>query len=165
MGIEQERPEGGAGGVHDGGCGGVGVYVAVPVAEEVGGLVEALVFGRGVVDGVGEALGDDMVEVGVDVGLQGEHVGGGEMVARAEELPDALVAVGRSPVEGDGVGIVVGGDAGVGGGENAAGGIEGLGELVEGDVAGPVVGGVERVGGDGAEGRGLREAAADGDLA
>ena len=83
----------------------------------------------------------------------------------AENLPDALVAVGRGPVEGDGVRVVVGGDAGVGGGEDAAGGIEGLGKLVEGDVADPFVGGVEGVGGDGAEGGGLGDAAADGDLA
>ena len=79
----------------------------------------------GVVDGVGEALGDDVVEVGVDVGLEGEHVGGGEVVAGGggfgEDLPDALVAVGCGPVEGDGEGVVVGGDAGVGGGEDAVG--------------------------------------------
>ena len=34
----------------------------------------------GVVDGVGETLGDDVVGVGVDVGLEGEHVGWGEFV-------------------------------------------------------------------------------------
>ena len=33
----------------------------------------------GVVDGVGETLGDDVVGVGVDVGLEGEHVGGCEL--------------------------------------------------------------------------------------
>ena len=122
--------------------------------------------GGGVVDGVGEALGDDVVEVGVDVGLEGEHVGGGEVVRwEAEDLPDALVAVGCAPVEGDGEGVVVGGDAGVGCGEDAVGWIEGLGELVEGDVAGPVLGGVEGVDGDGADGTGLDEAAAEGDFA
>ena len=42
-----------------------------------------LSFVAGVVDGVGETLGDDVVEVGVDVGLEGEHVGGGEVVARS----------------------------------------------------------------------------------
>ena len=39
-----------------------------------------------------------------------------------EDLPDALVAIGGAPVEGDGEGVVVGGDAGVGGGEDAVGG-------------------------------------------
>ena len=117
------------------------------------------------VDGVGEALGDDVVEVGVDVGLEGEHVGGGEVVSGGEDLPDALVAVGGGPVEGDGEGVVVGCDAGVGGGEDAVGWVEGLRELVEGDVAGPVLGGVEGVDGDGADGTGLDEAAAEGDFA
>ena len=45
FGGEEHGPEGVAGGVDDGGGGAVGVDVAVPVAEEVGGLVEA--FGVG----------------------------------------------------------------------------------------------------------------------
>ena len=106
------------------------------------------------VDGVGEAVGDDLVDVGVDVGLEVEHVCWGELLAGGEDLPDALVAVGVCPVEGDGVGVSVGGDAGVGGGEDAVGGIEGLGELVEGDVSGPVLGGVDAADGDGADGAG-----------
>ncbi len=68
---------------------------------------------------------------------------------REKNFPDALVAVGRGPVEGDGVGIAVGGDAGVGGGKDSVGRIEGLGELYEGDVAGPVI-----VAGDGVDGNG-----------
>ena len=148
----------------------VGVDVAVPVAKKVGGLVETLVLGGGVIDGVGETLGYDVIEVGVDIGLEGQHVGGGEVVVGGEglggeDLPDALVAVGRLPVEGDGEGVAVGRDAGVGRGEDAAGGIECLGHLVEGDVAGPLLRGVERVDGDGADGAGLGEASADGDLA
>ena len=174
MGVEQERPEDGVCSVDDGWGSGVGVYVAVPVAEDVGGLVEALVvcegWRGGVVDGVGEPLGDDVVDVGVDIGLEREHVGGGKAVLGGEsfvdeDLPDALVAVGRGPVERDGVGIVVGGDAGVGCGENAVGRVEGLGKLVEGNVAGPLLRGVERVGGDGTDGGGLGEAAANGNSA
>ena len=88
--IDEEGPERGPGGDDDGGGRGVGVYVAVPVAEEIGGLVEAFVaveFGfGGVVDGVGEALRDDVVEVGVDVGLEGEHVGGGELIFGGDGL-------------------------------------------------------------------------------
>ncbi len=95
------------------------------------------------VDGVGETLGDDVVGVGVDVGLEGEHVGWGEFVLGlglvGEDLPDALVAVGGAPVEGDGEGVVVGGDAVVGGGEDAVGRIDGLGELVEGDGGDPLL--------------------------
>lgn len=127
-------------------------------------------FGRAaaVVDRVGEALGDDVVDVGVDVGLEREHVGRCEAGAAGKLLPDALVAVGVAPVEGDREGVSVGGDAGVGGGEDAAGGVEGLRELVVGDAAGPLVGGGVRSGGvswDGAEGGGLGEAAANGDAA
>ena len=44
LGVEKEGPEGGSGGDDDGGGCGVGVYGAVPGAEEVGGLVEALGF-------------------------------------------------------------------------------------------------------------------------
>ncbi len=95
-----------------------------------------------VVESVGEALREDVIEVGVDVGLEGEHVGGGESGAMAEETPDALVAVGRGPVQGEGVAVVVGCGAGVGGGDDAAGGVEDLWELVEGDVAGPLARGV-----------------------
>ena len=127
--------------------------------------METRVLTGGVVDGVGEALGDDMVEVGVDVGLEGEHVGGGEVLTSGENLPDALVAVGCGPVEGDREWVVVGRDAGVGGGEDSGGRIEGLRELVEGDVAGPLLSRVESVGGDGAEWGRLDEAAAKGDLA
>ena len=32
------------------------------------------------VEGVGETLGDEEIELGVDVGLDAEHVGGGEGV-------------------------------------------------------------------------------------
>ena len=80
-----------------------------------------------------------------------------------EEFPDALVAIGGAPVEGDGVGVVVGGDAVVCGGEEAVGWIDDLGELVVGDGAGPLLGGVECVGGDWADGAGVGEATADGD--
>ncbi len=176
--VEEKGPEGGAGGDDDGGSCGVGVDVAVPGAEEVGGLVEALGLGficrelgfAGVVDGVGETLGDDVIDVGVDVGLEGEHVGGGELVFGGgglvgEDFPDALVAIGGAPVEGDGEGVVVGGDAVVGGGEDAVGGIDGLGEFVVGDGADPLLRGVEGVGGDGADGAGVGDAAADGDAA
>ncbi len=174
LGVDEEGPEGGAGGDDDGGGRGVRVYDAVPVAEEVGGLMEMLVGGEagagGVVDGVGETLGDDVVEVGVDVGLEGEHVGGGELVFSGdgffgEDLPDALIAIGRTPVEGDGVGVVVGGDAVVGGGEDAVGWVGNLRELVVGDGADPVLGGVEGVGGDGADGAGGHDAAAKRDVA
>ncbi len=162
---EDEGPEGVAGGIDDGGGRGVGAYVAVPVAEEVGGLVEASVFCCGVVDGVGEALRNDVIEVGVDVVLESEHVGGGKVVARAKNLPDALVAVRGGPIEGDGKGVVLGRDAGVCGGQDAVGWIEGLGKLVEGDIGGPVLSGVEAVDGDGADGAGLDETAAEGNLA
>ena len=111
---------------------------------------------RAVIEGVGEALGYEEVELGVDVHLDAEHVGGGEgMVggdAGVEEVVDALDAVGVGPVVGDEVGVVVGGDAGVGGGEDAGGGVEDGGEGVVGDVAGPGLGGVEGVDGDGGEG-------------
>ncbi len=77
FGGEEHGPEGVAGGVDDGGGYAVGVDVAVPGAEEIGGLLEAFGVGgdvgAGVVDGVGEALGDDVVDVGVDVGLELEH--------------------------------------------------------------------------------------------
>ena len=43
--------------------------------------MEVFILGGGVVDGVGETLGDDVIDVGVDVGLEGEHVGGGDVVA------------------------------------------------------------------------------------
>jgi hypothetical protein len=86
-------------------------------------LMEAFVFCKfgfaGVVDGVSEALGDDVIEIGVDVGLESEHVGGSELIFCSERFfgenfPDALVAVGRAPVERDGIGVVVRGDAIVG---------------------------------------------------
>ena len=44
LGVDEERPEGGSGGDDDGRGGCVGVQSAVPVAEEVGRLVEALGF-------------------------------------------------------------------------------------------------------------------------
>ncbi len=119
----------------------------------------------GMVDGVGEALGYDVVQVGVDVGLEAKHVGRGEVLGGDEGLPDALVAVGIGPVKGDDEGVVVGGDARVGGGEDSAGRVEGLGKLIEGDVAGPLAAGIERADGDGAGRRGVEEAAADGDAA
>ena len=177
---EDHGPEDGAGGGDDGGSDGVGVYGAVPVAEDVGGGVEATFVaggvGRGIfavvcvgiirmIDGVGEALGDDVVEVGVNVGLEAEHVGGGEVLGRGEDLPDALVAVGIGPVGGDGEGVVVGSDAVVGGGEDAAGRVEDVGELVEGDVAGPLTAGSECADGNLTWSRGGEEAAADRDAA
>ena len=122
-------------------AGGVGIWFFVAV---------------GVIYGVGEALGDDVVHVGVDVGLEAEHVGGSEVLGGDEDLPDALVAVGIGPVVGDGVGVVVGGDAGVGGGEDAVGWVEDLRELVEGNVAGPLAAGSERADRDGAGLRGAR---------
>ncbi len=104
------------------------------------------------IEGVGEALGYEQIELGVDVHLDAQHVGGGEgMVggdAGFEQVVDSFDAVGVGPVVGDEVGIVVGGDAGVGGGEDAGGGVEDGGESVVGDVAGPGLGLVEGVDGD-----------------
>ena len=109
-----------------------------------------------VVEGVGEALGDEEIELGVDVHLDAQHVGGSERVVGGdggfEEMVDAFDAVGGGPVVGDEVGVVVGGDAGVGGGEDAGGGVEYGGEGVVGDVAGPGLGEVEGVDGDGGDG-------------
>ena len=97
------------------------------------------------VDGVSVAAGEFLVEAGVDVALEGEHVGGGEFVLAGEPLPDAFVAIGRGPLEGELVGVAVGGDAGVGGGEDAVDRVFGAGHLVEGHEALPLVG----AGGDG----------------
>ncbi len=109
------------------------------------------------IEGVGEALGYEEVELGVDIHLDAEHVGGGEgMVggdAGFEEVVDALDAVGVGPVVGDVIGVVSRGDAGVGGGDDAGGGVEYGGERVVGYVAGPGLREVERVDGDGGDGR------------
>ena len=80
LGSEEHGPDLVIGGEGDGGGGGVGGDVAVPAAQEVGGLQEAcvLVGERAVVEGVGEALGYEEIELGVDVHLDAEHVGGGE---------------------------------------------------------------------------------------
>ena len=123
-----------------------------------GGGLRAAGEGGAVVEGVGDALGKDVVEVGVDVGLDVEHVFGLEVGGAGEDVPEALVTVGGGPVEGDGVGVVVGDDAGVGGGDDAAGGVGDLGELVVGDVAGPLVGrgGDEWDGAQGAAALGLK---------
>ncbi len=171
---EEHGPEDGAGSVYDVGGRAGDVDEAVPLAENVSGLMEALGIGggvrAGVIDGVGEALGERVIDVGVDVGLELEHVGRGEVFGGGETLPDALVAVGVTPVEGDGEGIEFGGDAGVGGGEDAAGWVVDLGEQLEGDIASPLAIGVEAAGGDGTERRGKELArglrgAADGDPA
>src|ERR1700722_9201737 len=121
------------------------------VADEVGPT--------GVVDRVCEALGYDVVEVGVDVGLEREHVRGSELVFGGdgfgrEFLPDALVAIGRAPVESQGIGVVIGCDAVVGSGQDAIGRIDDLGELVVGDGADPVLRDVESIGGGGGGGGG-----------
>ena len=103
---------------------------------------------QGVVEGVGEALREDVVEVGVDIELNGEHVSRGEAGALCEGTPDTLVAVGCGPIERDGEVVVVGGGAGVCGCDDASGRVEDLRELIEGNVAGPLVrgGGDERNG-------------------
>lgn len=109
-----------------------------------------------------------MVGVREDVGLDAEHVLRGEAGAVGEEPPNAFVAVGVGPVEGDGEGIGVGGDAGVCGGEETAGRIDGGGKLVEGDGRGPFVGGsvgAGAVGGDGGERRRKQDGAAEGNAA
>ena len=166
LGSEEHGPELVIGGGGEGGGGGVDGDVAIPVAQDVCRLEEprVLVGERAVVEGVGQALGDEQIELGVDVHLDVQHVRGGKRVVGGdggfEEMVDALDAVGVGPVAGDGVGVVVGGDAGVGGGEDAGGGVEDGGELVVGDVAGPGLGEVEGVDGDegegGADGVGLR---------
>ena len=79
--------------------------------------VRAKGFGGGVVERVGEALADVLVYVGVDVILETEHVGGGQSVPVAEDVDDAIGAEGIDPVVGDRPGVVVGGDARVGGGQ------------------------------------------------
>ena len=169
FGDEDHGPELDSCDVYDGWRGAAGVYATFPVAEDVCGLVETFGVGgevwAGVVDGIGEALGDEVIDVGVDVGLELEHVGRGEVLGGCEDLPDALVAIGIGPVEGDGVGVAFGGDSVVGGGEDSVGRVEDAGELVEGDVAGPGLCGVDTADGDGAERAGCDDAAAEGDLA
>ena len=159
LGGEEQGPELGAGDGDDGRGGGVGGDVAVPVAEDVGGLVEARVVvgegrvGQDAIQRVGEALGDEEIELGVGVGLDGQHVGGSEAGAILKQVVDALDAVGIAPVVGDEVGVVVGGDARVGGDKDSRGGVEDRWKRVVGNVAGPGLGGVERVDGDGRDGR------------
>jgi len=153
---EQHRPELGAGGGDDGGGGGIERHVAVEVAEEVGGLMEAFgVLGEGacggVVESVSETVGEDEVEVGVGVILDGQHILGLEERAGGEELADTLDAVGIDPVVGEVVGVVVGRYAGVGGGEDAGGWVDDLREVGVGDVAGPGLCGVEGVYRDGGD--------------
>ena len=136
--------------------------------------MEAFVAGElgfsGVIDGVGQPLGDDVIEVGVYVGLQRKHVGWGELIFGGsgfvcEDLPYTLIAIGRGPVEGDGVGVVVGCDARVGGGEDAVQGIRDLGEAVVWDGANPLLRGVEGIGGNGTDGAWSHYAAAERDCA
>jgi hypothetical protein len=82
-GSQEQGPEDTAGGIDNGGRGAVDVDAAVPFAEDIGGLMETFGVGGelrvGMVDGVGEALGEDVVEFRVDVRLKLEHVGGGEV--------------------------------------------------------------------------------------
>ena len=92
-----------------------------------------------VIDSVGEALRQFVIQLGVDIGLQREHVGAGHLFVAGEPLPDALVAVGRGPFERERRGVVVRGDARVGGGKDATRGVERGGQGCEGDHALPLV--------------------------
>ena len=97
LGLENQRPESRAGLGHNGGGGGIGGQPAVPTAHQVGGLLQAAVGAGRVVDGVGETMADLLVHLAVNVGLQGEHVGGLELVAAFERFVDALDAIGIGP--------------------------------------------------------------------
>ncbi len=79
LGCEEHGPDLVIGGEGEGGGGGVGGDVAIPVAQNVRGLEEAGVFvgERAVIECIGEALGYEEIELGVDVHLDAQHVGGG----------------------------------------------------------------------------------------
>ncbi len=145
--LKQKLPESFASGIDDGRGGRGCVDLSVPVAKEVGGLMKALIAGGGVVDGVSQTLRDIVVGVGVDVGLERQHIRCGEVIAIQEQLPDALVAVGCGPVEGDAVGVVVGRDAELAVARIPLGGSKDLRELNEGNVSGPF-----KVAGNGVDG-------------
>jgi hypothetical protein len=102
LGLENHGPQRGAGLGDDGSGGGVGGEAAIPTAHQVGGLAHtriAVALGAGsVVDGVGKAMAHLLIDFAVDVGLDGQHVGGRELIAAVERFVDALDAVGIGPL-------------------------------------------------------------------
>ncbi len=139
LGLKNQRPEGTAALGDNGGGSGVGGQPAVPGAHQVGGLAEAVVGAGGVVDGVGKAMAQLLIHFAVNVGLHGEHIGGGKPVAAFEGFVDAFDAVGLDPFERKPVGRRGGGDTGVGGGQKTGGRIDGAGHRIEGDEALPLM--------------------------
>ena len=101
LGLKDQGPERGAGLVDDGCGGGVGGESAIPTAHEVGGLTHARIAvafrTRSVIDSVGETVAHLLIDFTVDVGLDGDHVGSGEMVAAVERVVNALDAIGIRP--------------------------------------------------------------------
>ena len=102
FGLENQRPERGAR-LGDERCGGgIDGEAAIPTAHQVGGLAHpwvAIAFGAGgVVDGVGKAVAHLLVHFAVDVGLDGQHVFGRELVAAVESFVDALDAIRIDPI-------------------------------------------------------------------
>jgi len=52
-----------------------------------------------VIDGVSQAMADLLIDFAVNVGLNGKHVFGRELIAALQRFVDALDAVGFRPIE------------------------------------------------------------------
>src|ERR1035441_8643081 len=88
LGLQNQRSEGVAGLGDDGGGGGIGGQAAIPRAHQGVGLAEAVICAGSVFDGVGKAMGQLLIDLAVNIGLDGEHIGGGEMVAALQQFVD-----------------------------------------------------------------------------
>src|SRR5947199_6589600 len=92
------------------------------------------------IDGVDDTLGCKEFGFGLNVSLQREHVGGGKLAARFEDVIDPLGAPRRFPLHADGIRITVGSDSSVRGGDDSRRRVVDVRKLVEWYVRCPLVG-------------------------
>src|SRR5437764_10355631 len=92
------------------------------------------------IDGVDETLGRKEFGFGLNVSLQREHVGGGKLAARFEDVIDPRGAPRRFPLHADGIRITVGSDSPIRRGDNSGRRVVDVRKLVERYVGCPLVG-------------------------
>ena len=77
----------------------VGAQATIPTAHQVCRSAQPVVYTRCVVNGISKAMRQFLIHLAVDVGLDGKHVFGGELVATLQSLVDALHAIGIDPLQ------------------------------------------------------------------
>jgi hypothetical protein len=80
---------------------------SIPAAQQIGGLAETATGMARMIDGISKTLRQFLIYFRIDICLQLQHVGRGELFLAGKPFPDTFVAIRRCPFESQWIGVAV----------------------------------------------------------